>query len=151
MESNIRKFLDGFRYHMIIISKHISIRVKKLHHSFPVLSFMLYYNYKLKMFLNVLLHSICYKIYAPKISYYHISFALTKRVFISRIYAVFGLKWLICMYSNPDKFSLLYQIFASCSTFEFSILSSLLHININIDAVTFLKLSDVFLRSSSSP
>ena len=123
MESNMRKFLCGFRYHMIIIRQHISIRVKKLHHSFPVLTFMMYYNYNFKNVLTVLLHSICYKIYAPKISYYHISFALTKRVFISRIYAVFWLKLLICIYLKTDKFCLLYLIFASCFSCEFCILS----------------------------
>ena len=124
IESNVRKFLNGYRYRMIIIKVHISIRVKKLHLNFPVLTFMMYNNYKFKNVFERVIALNCCKIYAPKISYYHISFALTKRVFISRIYAVFGLKLLICMYSNFDKFCLLYLIFASCFGSEFCILSS---------------------------
>ena len=114
---------------------------------------MMYNNYKFKNVFERVIALNCCKIYAPKISYYHISFALTKRVFISRIYAVFWLKLLICIYLKTDKFCLLYLIFASCFNSEFlHTLFFLLHINIMKDALaTFLKLSDICLRSSSLP
>ena len=121
---------------MIIIKVHISIRVKKLHWNFPVLTFMMYNNYKFKNVFERVIALNCCKINAPKISYYHISFALTKRVFISRIYAVFWLKFLICIYLKTDKFCLLYLIFASCFNSEFlHTLFFLLHINIMKDAL----------------
>ena len=121
--SAVRKFLVGYRYRIIIIKVHISIRVKKLHRNFPVLTFMMYNDYTFRNVFERVIALNCCKIYAPKISHYHISFALTKRVFISRMYAVFWLKLLICMYSKPDKFCLLYLIFASCFSCEFCILS----------------------------
>ena len=149
--SAVRKFLVGYRYRIIIIKVHISIRVKKLHRNFPVLTFMMYNDYTFRNVFERVIALNCCKIYAPKISYYHISFALTKRVFISRIYAVFWLKLLICIYLKTDKFCLLYLIFASCFNSKFlHTLFFLLHINIMKDALaTFLKLSDICLRSSS--